>query len=197
MPTASTSIEPIEGPNYDGVRAEVTVLRDGVPIAVLHPEKRNYWVQRSTHDRGRHRQPLEHGSVRGAGRGPRRGPLEHARAAAAAHRLRLAGGRAHGPGRRARRHATAVIGRAQLAARSRRSAGADRRPRPREPIPDSRRGVPRARRRVVRRRGAFAEQEHHAVGACWASRRRLSSCRCSASPARKLTTRSWRAGPGC
>jgi cytochrome c-type biogenesis protein CcmF len=41
-------IEPVEGPNYDGVRAEVTVLRDGLPVTVLHPEKRNYWVQRST-----------------------------------------------------------------------------------------------------------------------------------------------------
>lgn len=41
-------IEPIEGPNYDGVRAEITVLRDGRPITTLHPEKRNYWVQRST-----------------------------------------------------------------------------------------------------------------------------------------------------
>ena len=41
-------MEPIEGPNYDGVRAQVTVLRDGQAIAVLHPEKRNYWVQRST-----------------------------------------------------------------------------------------------------------------------------------------------------
>ena len=41
-------IEPMEGPNYDGVRAEVTVLRDGQPVTVLHPEKRNYWVQRST-----------------------------------------------------------------------------------------------------------------------------------------------------
>jgi cytochrome c-type biogenesis protein CcmF len=41
-------LEPIEGPNYDGVRAQVTVLRDGQSIAVLHPEKRNYWVQRST-----------------------------------------------------------------------------------------------------------------------------------------------------
>jgi cytochrome c-type biogenesis protein CcmF len=41
-------IEPVEGPNYDGVRAEVTVLRDGRPVSVLHPEKRNYWVQRST-----------------------------------------------------------------------------------------------------------------------------------------------------
>jgi cytochrome c-type biogenesis protein CcmF len=42
------SIKEIEGPNYDGVRAEVTVLRDGVPIETLHPERRNYWVQRST-----------------------------------------------------------------------------------------------------------------------------------------------------
>jgi cytochrome c-type biogenesis protein CcmF len=42
------SIKEIEGPNYDGVRAEVTVLRDGQPITVLHPERRNYWVQRST-----------------------------------------------------------------------------------------------------------------------------------------------------
>jgi cytochrome c-type biogenesis protein CcmF len=42
------SIKEIEGPNYDAVRAEVTVLRDGVPVAVLHPERRNYWVQRST-----------------------------------------------------------------------------------------------------------------------------------------------------
>jgi cytochrome c-type biogenesis protein CcmF len=42
------SIAPIEGPNYDGVRAVITVLRDGSPIAVLHPEQRNYWVQRQT-----------------------------------------------------------------------------------------------------------------------------------------------------
>jgi cytochrome c-type biogenesis protein CcmF len=42
------SIQPIEGPNYDGQRAEVTVLRDGVPVITLHPERRNYWVQRST-----------------------------------------------------------------------------------------------------------------------------------------------------
>jgi cytochrome c-type biogenesis protein CcmF len=41
------SIKDMEGPNYDGVRAEVTVLRDGAPVAVLHPERRNYWVQRS------------------------------------------------------------------------------------------------------------------------------------------------------
>jgi cytochrome c-type biogenesis protein CcmF len=42
------SIKTIEGPNYDGVRAEVTVLRDGEPVVQLHPEQRNYWVQRST-----------------------------------------------------------------------------------------------------------------------------------------------------
>jgi cytochrome c-type biogenesis protein CcmF len=42
------SIREIQGPNYDGVRAEVTVLRDGLPVTVLHPERRNYWVQRST-----------------------------------------------------------------------------------------------------------------------------------------------------
>ena len=41
-------LAPVEGPNYDGVRAEITVLRDGLPVAVLHPEKRHYWVQRST-----------------------------------------------------------------------------------------------------------------------------------------------------
>jgi cytochrome c-type biogenesis protein CcmF len=40
------SLQPIEGPNYDGVRAQITVLRDGKPIALLHPEQRGYWVQR-------------------------------------------------------------------------------------------------------------------------------------------------------
>jgi cytochrome c-type biogenesis protein CcmF len=42
------SLEPVEGPNYDGVRAQVTVLRDGQTVTVLHPEKRNYWVQHQT-----------------------------------------------------------------------------------------------------------------------------------------------------
>jgi cytochrome c-type biogenesis protein CcmF len=42
------SLEPVEGPNYDGVRAQVTVLRDGHTVTVLHPEKRNYWVQHQT-----------------------------------------------------------------------------------------------------------------------------------------------------
>jgi cytochrome c-type biogenesis protein CcmF len=41
-------LEPVQGPNYDGVRAEVTVFHDGQQVIVMHPEKRNYWVQRST-----------------------------------------------------------------------------------------------------------------------------------------------------
>jgi len=40
--------QPVEGPNYDGMRADITVLRDGLPVTVLHPEKRHYWVQRSS-----------------------------------------------------------------------------------------------------------------------------------------------------
>jgi cytochrome c-type biogenesis protein CcmF len=41
------AIGPVEGPNYDGVRGEFSILRDGEPITTLHPEKRFYWVQRS------------------------------------------------------------------------------------------------------------------------------------------------------
>ncbi|MCS6947122.1 MAG: heme lyase CcmF/NrfE family subunit, partial [Steroidobacteraceae bacterium] len=41
------AIEPIEGANYDGIRATVVVTRDGRELAVLRPEKRQYWVQRS------------------------------------------------------------------------------------------------------------------------------------------------------
>ncbi|MEZ5459195.1 MAG: heme lyase CcmF/NrfE family subunit [Steroidobacteraceae bacterium] len=41
------SIEPAQGPNWEGVRAKLTVTRDGEPNGVLYPEKRNYWVQRS------------------------------------------------------------------------------------------------------------------------------------------------------
>ena len=39
------AIETIEGPNYDGYRGHVTVLRRGVPVTTLAPEKRHYWVQ--------------------------------------------------------------------------------------------------------------------------------------------------------
>jgi cytochrome c-type biogenesis protein CcmF len=40
-------MEPVEGPNYEGQRAQVTVLRDGRPVAVLYPENRFYWVQQT------------------------------------------------------------------------------------------------------------------------------------------------------
>jgi cytochrome c-type biogenesis protein CcmF len=35
----------IEGPNYEGFRAKVTITRAGVPVTVLYPEKRRYLVQ--------------------------------------------------------------------------------------------------------------------------------------------------------
>jgi cytochrome c-type biogenesis protein CcmF len=41
------NLEPVQGPNYDGVRAQISVREDGEPIATLYPEKRRYWVQRS------------------------------------------------------------------------------------------------------------------------------------------------------
>jgi cytochrome c-type biogenesis protein CcmF len=44
---ALRSLEPAEGPNYDAVRGTVEVSRDGRVLAVLHPEKRRYWVQGS------------------------------------------------------------------------------------------------------------------------------------------------------
>jgi cytochrome c-type biogenesis protein CcmF len=38
----------VEGPNYNGVRGEIAVMgSDGEAIATLHPEKRQYFVQRS------------------------------------------------------------------------------------------------------------------------------------------------------
>ena len=38
-------VSPIEGPNYDGVGGTITVTRGGAPLAVLKPQKRQYWVQ--------------------------------------------------------------------------------------------------------------------------------------------------------
>jgi cytochrome c-type biogenesis protein CcmF len=38
-------VRSIEGPNYDGIGAIVTVTRGGAPVAVLKPQKRQYWVQ--------------------------------------------------------------------------------------------------------------------------------------------------------
>jgi cytochrome c-type biogenesis protein CcmF len=40
-------VENIEGPNYEGLRGTVAVFRKGSPVAVLHPEKRRFWVQGS------------------------------------------------------------------------------------------------------------------------------------------------------
>jgi cytochrome c-type biogenesis protein CcmF len=41
------NIAPVEGPNYSGVRGEFAVTREGRPVMTLHPEKRQYWVQRT------------------------------------------------------------------------------------------------------------------------------------------------------
>ena len=41
-----TGLEMREGPNYDALRGEIVVSEGGRPIGLLHPEKRNYWVQR-------------------------------------------------------------------------------------------------------------------------------------------------------
>jgi cytochrome c-type biogenesis protein CcmF len=38
---------PTEGPNYNGLRGTVVVSRQGTPVTVMYPGKRNYWVQRS------------------------------------------------------------------------------------------------------------------------------------------------------
>ena len=39
------SLDGQEGPNYDALRGEIIVTEGGRQVAVLHPEKRNYWVQ--------------------------------------------------------------------------------------------------------------------------------------------------------
>ena len=35
----------IEGPNYDGVSGTLVVTRNGSPVTVMYPQKRQYWVQ--------------------------------------------------------------------------------------------------------------------------------------------------------
>jgi cytochrome c-type biogenesis protein CcmF len=37
----------VKGPNYDAVRAEVDVTRNGKLVTVLRPEKRHFWVQQT------------------------------------------------------------------------------------------------------------------------------------------------------
>ena len=38
-------VKPVEGPNYDGVGGTFVVTRHGAPVAVLVPQKRQFWVQ--------------------------------------------------------------------------------------------------------------------------------------------------------
>lgn len=40
------SLSTAEGPNYDALRGEIRVFENEREIGLLHPEKRNYWVQR-------------------------------------------------------------------------------------------------------------------------------------------------------
>jgi cytochrome c-type biogenesis protein CcmF len=39
-------VSQVEGPNYSAIGATLVVTRNGAPVAVLRPEKRQYWVQR-------------------------------------------------------------------------------------------------------------------------------------------------------
>jgi len=39
-------VQPLDGPNYSALAATVVVTRHGSPVAVLRPQKRQYWVQR-------------------------------------------------------------------------------------------------------------------------------------------------------
>ncbi len=41
------ALQPLEGPNYEGVRGEIAVFQGGKQVGLLHPEKRRYWVQQS------------------------------------------------------------------------------------------------------------------------------------------------------
>jgi cytochrome c-type biogenesis protein CcmF len=38
-------VEAVEGPNYSAMAGTLAVTRHGAPVAVLHPQKRQYWVQ--------------------------------------------------------------------------------------------------------------------------------------------------------
>jgi cytochrome c-type biogenesis protein CcmF len=44
---AMTRIENVAGPNYDAVESEIVITREGKQVAVLHPQKRVYRVQRN------------------------------------------------------------------------------------------------------------------------------------------------------
>src|SRR5262249_30172144 len=38
-------VQPVEGPNFDGVGGTLVVTRRGMPVAVMRPQKRQFWVQ--------------------------------------------------------------------------------------------------------------------------------------------------------
>src|SRR5262249_49943746 len=38
-------VQNVSGPNYDATRATVSVIRSGKRVALLHPEKKHYFVQ--------------------------------------------------------------------------------------------------------------------------------------------------------
>jgi cytochrome c-type biogenesis protein CcmF len=38
-------VSPVEGPNYSAIAATLAVTHRGRPVTVLHPQKRQYWVQ--------------------------------------------------------------------------------------------------------------------------------------------------------
>jgi cytochrome c-type biogenesis protein CcmF len=38
-------VRPVEGPNYEGIAGAFTVSRGGKPVAVMVPQKRQFWVQ--------------------------------------------------------------------------------------------------------------------------------------------------------
>ena len=41
-------VQPIEGPNYEGMSGKVSVTRNGQPLTVMHPELRHFYVQNTT-----------------------------------------------------------------------------------------------------------------------------------------------------
>lgn len=42
-----TRLDDVKGPNYDAIQAEIRITRDGEEVALLHPQKRVYRVQRN------------------------------------------------------------------------------------------------------------------------------------------------------
>ena len=94
-------VQPIEGPNYDGIGATVTVTRGGAPVAVLKPEKRQYWVQRQLTSETAIRMSRGNNLLVALGDDLGRGALEPAHPDPPAGEPHLACGAHHGDRRRA------------------------------------------------------------------------------------------------